>query len=501
MDDPTLLPRLSTATLGQVRAGVSLPGYDRAGLETGIVHLGLGAFVRGHLACYTDDVLAEAPGAWGIGGVSLKRPDQRDRLAPQDGLYTTLQRDGSGTRARIVGCLKQVIVAPEQPEALLAMMAGAPCRIVSLTVTEKGYCHDPATGTLDTGHSDIRHDLANPGSPRSAVGLIASALRARRISGTAPFTVLCCDNLPHNGRLLAGLVRDFAAAQGDDALAGWIEAHVAFPSTMVDRIVPAMTADDVADAAVALGLRDEAPVSHEPFRQWVIEDRFGEGGRPAWEKAGAQLVSDVAPYEHMKLRLLNGAHSALAYLGYLAGHMTIPDVMADPVFSRYVQALWREIIPVVPAPPGVSLPGYTTELLARFANPAVRHRTWQIAMDGSQKLPQRLLATVRERLGTGLPIDCLALAIAGWIRYVGGVDEQGGAIDVRDPLADRLRAALDQAGPAPQNRVAAVLGIETVFGGDLVRSPGFTGPVTAAYAALLAKGASAAVEMEQGGLV
>ena len=476
-----------------------LPSYDRRGLAAGIVHLGLGAFVRGHLACYTDDVLAIEPGPWGIAGVSLKRPDQRDRLLPQDGLYSTLQRDGSGTRARVIGCLRRTIVAPEAPAALLAAMASTSCRIVSLTVTEKGYCHDPATGRLDLDHPDIRHDLQHPDQPRTAVGLIAAALQARRVAGIAPFTVLCCDNLPHNGRLLAGLVRDFAAILAQDGLASWIEAGVAFPSTMVDRIVPAMIADDVADAAAALGLHDAAPVSHEPFRQWVIEDRFGSTGRPAWEKAGAQIVSDVAPYEHMKLRLLNGAHSALAYLGYLAGHETIPDVAADPAFRLYAQALWREIIPVVPALPGVDLHGYAATLLARFENPAIRHRTWQIAMDGSQKLPQRLLSTMRERLAAGLPVPCLALALAGWVRYVGGVDETGRAIDVRDPLAARLRAVLDRSGPEPGSRVAAVLGMEAVFGADLPQSPPFAAAVTQAYAALLANGARASISLAVSG--
>ena len=492
MTDPASLPRLSEATLLQVQPGVALPGYDRRGLEVGIVHLGLGAFARGHLACYTDDVLAIEPGAWGIAGVSLKRPDQRDRLAPQDGLYTTLQRDGGGTLARIIGCLQRTIVAPEAPKALLAAMADNACRIVSLTVTEKGYCHDPATGRLDLGHPDMRHDVQNPSSPRSAVGLVAAALRARRSAGSAPFTVLCCDNLPHNGSLLAGLVSDLAKTLGDEALASWIEAEVTFPSTMVDRIVPSVTDDDLTDASALLGLYDAAPVSHEPFRQWVIEDHF-VAGRPAWEKAGAQLVPDVGPYEHMKLRLLNGAHSALAYLGYLAGHETIPDVAADPVFRQYVQALWGEIIPLVPAPAGVDLNEYAAELLARFSNTAIQHRTWQIAMDGSQKLPQRLLATIRDRSAAKLQIPCLALAVAGWIRYVGGTSETGKPIDVRDPLADRLRTVLEQAGSEPRRQVVAIIDIEAIFGGELPLSDGFVDAVTDAYAALLRHGARSCV--------
>ncbi len=483
-----MVARLSDATLGHARPGTRLFPYDRRALGAGIVHLGLGAFVRAHLADYTEDVLAIEPGPWGITGVSLQRPDQRDRLAPQNGLYTTLRREGAQARARIIGCLQRVLVASEDPAAVVAAMRDPSCRIVSLTVTEKGYCHNPATGRLNADHPDIISDLADPDAPRTAVGLITAALAER----AAPFVVLCCDNLPHNGRLLAGLVRDFAALR-DDTLASWIEANVAFPSTMVDRIVPAATPADIDDAVALTGLSDAAPVSHEPFRQWVIEDRFGDSPRPAWEKAGAQLVADVAPFEHMKLRLLNGSHSALAYLGYLAGHATISATVADEVFRRYVSALWDEIIPVVPPPPGVELHAYTSDLLARFANTAIQHRTWQIAMDGSQKLPQRLLGSIRERLARGLPIPHLALAIAAWIRYVGGADESGQAIDVRDPLAARCRAALDEAGSDPRRRVRAIVGIDAIFGPDLPQSAPFTTGVSEAYAVLLANGARAAI--------
>ena len=489
---PAGLPRLSAATLAQVHPNVRLPAYDRATLRTGIVHLGLGAFVRAHMATYTDDVLAQQPGPWGIVGVSLKRPDQRDRLAPQDGLYTALQRDGGGVTARIVGCVRATLVAPEDPARVVATMADGACRIVSLTVTEKGYCHDPATGRLDAGHPDIRHDLEHPDEPRSAIGLIVAALQRRRAAGLPPFTVLCCDNLPHNGQLVGGLARDFAALR-DDAMAAWIERDCAFPATMVDRIVPATTEADIAAAAAATSLSDAAPVSHEPFRQWVIEDRFIDAARPAWERAGAQLVGDVAPYEHMKLRLLNGAHSALAYLGYLAGRETIADAVADDALCGYVTALWRdEIIPVVPAPPGTNLHEYATELLVRFANPAIRHRTWQIAMDGSQKLPQRLLSTIRERVSLGLPFPRLALAVAAWIRYVGGTDESGAAIDVRDPLAGDLQACLAAAGPDPARRVAAVLNMRAIFGDDLPRAGAFVNAVVDAYKLLLTAGARAA---------
>ncbi|MEH3147397.1 MAG: mannitol dehydrogenase family protein [Methylobacterium frigidaeris] len=485
--------RLSRTGLAGLAADrdVARPGYDRAGLQPAILHLGLGAFFRAHGALYTEDVLNARGGGWGILGVSLQRPDQRDRLVPQGGLYTALESASGGECARIVGNLLGVLVAPEDPAAVLGRLADPVTRIVSLTVTEKGYCHDPATGRLHADHPDIRHDLAHPDAPRSAVGFLAAGLRLRRDRGLAPFTVLCCDNLPGNGALVAGLVRDFAAL-GDGALAGWIEAAVPFPSTMVDRIVPALAEADLAAARRLTGLDDHAPVRHEPFRQWVIEDRFVDGGRPDWACAGAQFVADVAPFEHMKLRLLNGAHSALAYLGYLAGHETVAEAAGDPVLSAYLGRLWDEVRPVVPPPPGQDLAGYTRSLAERFANPAIRHRTWQIAMDGSQKLPQRLLSSIRERRARGLPVPALALAVAAWARYVGGTDEHGRPIDVRDPLAGFLRGRLDGAGADPAARIRALLGVEAVFGADLPADPTFAAAVTDAYARLTRDGARAA---------
>jgi fructuronate reductase len=378
-------------------------------------------------------------------------------------------------------------------------MADPAIRIVTLTITEKGYCHDPATGRLDPKHPDIVHDLAHPSAPRSAIGFVVEALRRRGEAGLAPLTVVCCDNLPSNGRLVAGFVADFASLS-DDRLAGWIAENAAFPSTMVDRIVPAASEADIAATRKLTGLVDEAAVVHEPFRQWVIEDAFVDGARPAWEQAGAQIVSDVTPFEHMKLKLLNASHSSLAYLGYLAGHETISDTVADGVFRGFVQKLWQEeIVPVFPATPGMDLQAYVDALLARYLNPAIRHRTWQIAMDGSQKLPQRLLGTIRARLQAGLPLRCLALSVAAWMRYVGGVDEKGAPIDVRDPLAKDLRDRLDAAGSDPAARVAVLLGVRAVFGEDLPHNTAFKDAVTSAYAALVAKGARAAAQSLTGG--
>jgi fructuronate reductase len=483
------MTRLSTATLPTLPATIRRPAYDRAALGPGIVHLGLGAFARGHLAEYTDDALEHAFGVWGIVGASLQRPDQRDRLEPQEGLYTLLKRSPAGPELRIVGSVLDVLVAPENPAALIARLASTETKIVSLTVTEKGYRHDPATGRLKADHPDIVHDLANPLAPRSAIGLLVAGLKARRDAGLGPFTVLCCDNLPHNGTVLAGLVGDFAALS-DDGLSQWVAANGAFPCTMVDRIVPATTDADIAEVETLLGLHDAAPVIGEPFRQWAVEDVFG-AGRPKWEDVGAQMVSDVAPFEFMKLRMLNGAHSSLAYLGYLAGHETVSQASSDPVLARFLQGLWSEIIPTVPAPQGVELADYAAALLTRFRNPAIRHRTWQIAMDGSQKLPQRLLGTIGDRLKAGAPIAHLTLGVAAWMRYVQGADEAGAAIDIRDPLAAEFAKRAAGAGRDAKALSTALLGIESIFGADLPCEERFTSAVQGHLAMLFDRGAKA----------
>ena len=483
--------RLSAATLPRLPDAVARPRYDRGAVTPGIVHLGLGAFHRAHQAVMTDEVLEAGARDWGIVAASLRSPATRDALAPQDGLYTVATREDDRQDLRVIGSLCGLHVAPEDPAALLRAMTDPRIRIVSLTVTEKGYCHDPASGTLDEAHPDIRHDLAAPGAPRSAPGFLVEALRLRRAAGIAPFTVLCCDNLPANGATV-GRVTARLGALRDPGLGAWIAGEVAFPGTMVDRIVPATTAEDRAAIAATLGCDDAWPVVSEAFSQWVIEDHFPRG-RPEWEIGGATLVADVAPFELMKLRMLNGAHSALAYLGYLAGHETVADASNDPVFAAYLHGLWAEIAPAVPAPPGVDLRDYAARLLARFRNRALRHRTWQIAMDGSQKLPQRLLGTVRARLEGGLPIPHLALAIAGWLRYVRGRGEDGAPIDVRDPLAVPLRRALDAAGDDPFRQAEAVLGFKVIFGCDLPRMTGLREAIANGHSLVFTLGARAAV--------
>jgi fructuronate reductase len=455
------------------------------------VHLGVGAFQRAHLAVYVDDVLRTDP-SWGIIGASLRRSDTRKALAPQDFLYTLAVQSGSGTAIRVIGSLLDVLDAAAQRAELIAAMVDPRIRIVSLTVTEKGYCHDPATGALDRGHPDVLHDLAHPESPVSAPGLIVRALELRRAADVAPFTVLCCDNLPANGETTARIVTAFAALR-DKRLADDIAGEVAFPSTMVDRIVPATTDADRRLVRELTGLADAWPVVTEPFSQWVIEDRF-PAGRPPFETVGAQLVPDVRPFELMKLRMLNGSHSTLAYLGYLAGYEFVNDAIAEPAFRALIHALMTdEVMSTLPAGLG-DLGAYRDALLERFANPALRHRTWQIAMDGSQKLTQRLLGTIRDRLADGRPITLAALGVAAWMRYVTGVDEHGRAIDVRDPLASRLREISDSAGRAPVQLVDRLLRVTEVFGDDLPRSEPFRAALIGHLASLFQRGALETVQ-------
>ncbi len=369
--------------------------YDRSKVTPGMVHLGVGAFHRAHVAVYVDAILSLDP-SWGIIGASLRRPDTRLALLEQDFLYMLVVRNAKGTESRVIGSLLDVLDANTQRHELLKFMADPCIRIVSLTVTEKGYCHDPATGKLDLAHPDVIHDLANPDAPVSAPGLIVRALELRKGAGIPPFTVLSCDNLPANGQTTARIVTDLAALR-DSELGAHIRDNVSFPSTMIDRIVPATTEEDRRQVNSGTGLQDAWPVITEPFTQWVVEDRFTMG-RPALEKAGVEFVGDVAPFELMKLRMLNGSHSTLAYLGYLAGCTYVSEAISDPGFRALIHGLMtEEVMATLPMEKSV-LADYRDALLERFSNPALKHRTWQIAMDGSQKLPQRLLGTIRDRL-------------------------------------------------------------------------------------------------------
>jgi fructuronate reductase len=472
------------------KAAVSTPDYDLSAVTPGIVHLGIGAFHRAHMAAYVDSLLKDHP-TWAIIGASLRRPDTREALAPQDFLYTLAVRDAEGTRARLIGAVRDVIDANASRAELIETLAHPSIRIVSLTVTEKGYCYAPATGELDESNPDIVHDLTHPERPISAPGIIAAALRLRQRRGLVPFTVMSCDNLPSNGKTAGRIVRRFAELLGDAHFTEYVNA-VSFPSTMIDRIVPATTDADRDMVRQVTGLDDAWPIVTEPFTQWVIEDRF-PAGRPPFEVAGAQLVDDVEPFELMKLRMLNGSHSTMAYLSYLAGHQYVSEAVADPGIRQLIHGLMtEEVIPTLPMP-RADLEAYRDQLLARFANPALQHRTWQIAMDGTQKLPQRLLGTIRDRMAAGQPFSRLALGVAGWMRYVTGTDEAGGPIDVRDPLSSRLRDLADAAGRDADRLATNLLAVTEVFGPDLPASPQFRDEVTRHLQSLFEIGAAETV--------
>lgn len=459
----------------------------------GIVHLGPGAFFRAFNAIYTAEAMLHSGGDWGIQAVSLRSPDIRNKLAPQDYAYTAVTLAPDGAQYTLIEVIDDILVAPADPQAVQRTLEDSNVKIVSMTITEKGYCHNPATGDLRLDHPDIAHDLKHPEAPKSALGFIVHALAKRRAAGSRPFTVLSCDNLPDNGHLTRHVVLAFAQAL-DPELATWIEAEGRFPATMVDRITPATTDADIAALADATGYLDKGCVMHEPFRQWVIEDDFVDGVRPAWDVSGAQFVHNVAAFETMKLRCLNGTHSTLAYLGYLAGYETIAETVADSVFAQLIDQLWmNEIVPTIPQPEGEDLTAYCATLKTRYLNPAIRHRTWQIAMDGSQKLPQRLLSTITDNLNAGRTVPALALAVAGWMRYVGGVDEKGAPIDVKDPLAEQLRTA-SNAGKTAAEKVDALLAIRDVFDEGLARNSTFRDLLVASYGRLSNQGARETVK-------
>jgi fructuronate reductase len=494
------MERLHPSRLDSLPARVERPRYDRAALRAGIVHLGVGAFQRAHLAVVNEAAIhASGDLRWGTVGVSLRSPDTRDALAPQAGLYTVAIRDAADDgrpreALQLVGNLLEVLVAPEEPATVLARLAHDDTRIVSLTITEKGYHRDPAAGALNSADADIVHDLVNPAAPRTALGFIVHAMQLRRTRGAAPVTLMSCDNLPANGDTLRALVLAFARHVDAD-LHDWIAERCTFPNSMVDRIVPRTTDADREAVSNQLGLTDAWPVIGEPFLDWVIEDRFASG-RPAWDRGGARFVAHAEPFEKLKLRMVNGSHSALAYLGAMAGWRTVDRAIAQPALRRYLDMLMHdEIVPTLPALPGLLVDDYRARLLQRFANPALQHQTHQIAMDGSQKLPQRLLGTVRDRIKAGCPYDRLALAIAAWLHYLRGSDETGTPHTIADPLAEALGTRLAAPLPSVHDLVAHVTAFEPVFG-DLGRDARFVSAVARHLVALRQRGVAATLDAQ-----
>ncbi|WP_449551314.1 mannitol dehydrogenase family protein [Lelliottia amnigena] len=470
---------------------VQLPQYDRQQLRSRIVHFGFGAFHRAHQALLTNRVLNAKGGDWGICEISLFSGDVlMSQLREQDHLFTVLEKGADGNQPIVIGAVHECLNAKlDSLAAIIEKFCEPQVAIVSLTITEKGYCIDPATGKLDTQNARILHDLENPTEPHSAPGILVEALHRRRERGLTPFTVLSCDNIPDNGHVVKNAVLGMAEKRSPE-LAKWIETHVSFPGTMVDRIVPAATEVSLAEITQELGVEDPCAISCEPFIQWVIEDNF-VAGRPEWEIAGVQMVQDVLPWEQMKLRMLNGSHSFLAYLGYLAGFAHVSDCMQDDAFREAARRLMLDEQAPTLRITDVDLTAYADSLIDRFANPALQHRTWQIAMDGSQKLPQRMLEGVRVHLQRESAWPLLALGIAGWMRYVSGVDDAGNAIDVRDPLSEKIRVLVETS--SEKGRVKALLALSEIFGSDLPQHAQFVDAITDAYQRIVERGARQAV--------
>ena len=463
-----------------------MPQYDPASVTPGIVHLGLGGFHRAHMARYTHDLMQAHPDAlgWGIVGAGLLPADRRmqESLAPQDNLYTLVERSFTEETVSVVGSLAAVVFAGDGSAELLDIIDRPEIRIVSLTVTENGYCLNRATKLLDPDHALIRQDLAYPERPSSAIGIIVEACRRRRDAGRPPFTALSCDNIQHNGRVLRDATLALATLR-DPALADWIGANVSFPSTMVDRITPVTAEADVTALAQRYGIVDRWPVFSEKFTQWVIEDRF-VAGRPHWEDVGAQFVEDVAPYEFMKLRLLNASHLAVSGMGRLAGYVTIDEAMADPLITRFMVALMdRETGPTLGAVPGIDLAEYKATLIERFANPAIKDTVERVNTDAPLNI---LVDPIRDRLQADAGIELLALALAAWLRRVRGEDEQGQPIDIRHPLAALLREKAIEGGENP----APLLGITQLFG-ETGTDPRLVAPVGNYLSALYRTGSKA----------
>ncbi|MCK2215339.1 mannitol dehydrogenase family protein [Actinomadura sp. ATCC 31491] len=486
--------RLSPDNLPAIAARVPVPRYDRTRLRAGIVHLGVGGFHRAHQAMYLDALFGE-PGEpdaarFGIVGVGVRAEDaaMRDALRAQSTLYTLVEKEADRPpRPRVIGSMIGYLFAPDDPEAVLAALTDPAVRIVSLTITEGGYHVNQSTGEFEADAAVLAEARAG-GRPSSAFGFLTEALARRRAAGTAPFTVLSCDNLPQNGEVARRTLSAFAGLR-DAELGEWIDREVSFPSSMVDRITPVTSRLDRERLLEEFGVEDAWPVVCEPFHQWVVEDRF-PSGRPALERVGVQFVDDVEPYELMKLRLLNAGHQALAYLGYLAGHRFTHEVCRDPAFARFLRAyLEEEATPTLGPVPGVDLPGYKRQLIERFSNPEISDTLARLCADSSDRIPKFLLPVTLARLAEGQDVRRSALVVASWARYAEGVDEQGRRIDV----VDRRRADLADRAARRLTDPLAFLEDETLFG-DLRHRPAFTGPYLEALDSLHRIGARATVE-------
>ncbi|MBK0418363.1 mannitol dehydrogenase family protein [Leucobacter sp. CSA1] len=483
------MPRLTAATLDQANSGVATPPYDRAGLVTGIAHFGMGGFHRAHQALMIDELLRRGEAReWAITGIGVRPEDSRMRaaLGEQDGLYTLIEKHADGAQdARVIGSiLGMLTLADDGAEAVLELLSTPTTRIVSLTVTEGGYNINQSTGEFLIDAPDVVADLAEGAMPRTVFGLIVEALRRRREAGTTPFTVMSCDNLPDNGRVAHRSILAFAEAK-DPELAAWIDAEVAFPNSMVDRITPATTDADRRSALELTGLEDAWPVVCETFFQWVLQDSF-VNGRPPYELARVELVDDVEPYEMMKLRLLNSSHQGLCYFGYLLGYRFVADATSDPLISGLLRNyIGREAIPTLRPIGGVDPAEYGETCISRFRNPQVGDTVARLCAESSDRIPKWLLPVVFDLLAEGRSVDFSAAIVASWARYARGVDEQGEPIEVVDNRREQVMAAA-----APSDDPLAFIRDPELFG-DLAERPEFTEPYLYALTALNERGARA----------
>jgi mannitol 2-dehydrogenase len=486
------MPALSAAALSSVADAVPVPTYDRGRIITGCVHFGVGGFHRAHQAMYLDRLMnAGLAETWGICGVGVLPGDRRmrDALIPQDCLYTLVVKHPDGTlEPRVIGSIVEYLFAPDDPNDVIEKMAAPSTRIVSLTVTEGGYNFHPVTGEFDERSPDVAADLKPGAVPVTVFGLVTEALARRRDRGLVPFTVMSCDNIAGNGDVARKVFSAFARLR-DPALGSWVSSEVHFPNSMVDRITPVTSEQDRARLAERFGIEDAWPVVCEPFTQWVLEDVFGNG-RPPLEDAGVQLVSDVEPYELMKLRLLNASHQALCYLGYLAGYRYAHEACQDPLFAAFLLSYMdHEGTPTLLPVPGVDLDAYKHTLIERFANPEVRDTLARLCAESSDRIPKWLLPVIRQQLATGGEIRRAALVVAAWARYAEGVDEQGQPIEVVDRLRDPLMAAARRQGEDP----TAFLADRELFG-DLIDDARFVAAYTASLNSLHLRGARATLE-------
>lgn len=494
------LETLGPALLDRLPAAVQKPSYDRAALTPGMAHLGVGAFHRCHQAEYTDDLLSLRFDRWGVVGINIRPPSLADTLGRQGGLYTRLIREDQRMEARVIGSIVKVVDNQSSAAPALDVLSSPEIELVTMTVTEKGYCHIPSSGELDLDHPDIVHDLASPETPRSVPGILAEALELRRAAHGRPLTLLSCDNIPTNGVILANVVQAFAKRRGN-GLADWISANAAFPSAMVDRIAPAVTQADLDSVEQRFGYRDAAVVGGEPFRQWVIEQKFA-GRMPRWDLVGASFVDDVTPYEHLKMRVLNGAQTTLATLGVLAGLEHTFDAIADPLLADFVRRmLVEETLPTLTPVPGILPHAYVEQSLDRLRNTAIRHRNHQIATDGSQKIVQRLLNPIRDRLSQGESIALLSVPVAGWMAYLIQASARfGKRWPVSDPYAGKVAGIADATGHDAKALAAGILALDTIFDPGLAANEAFRTAVTSALDGLLSNDPMAAVRhsLQQG---